>query len=179
MGTPAYIDESLYLPLGGVNGFEINGFAVNGFGFVDSPFAGGTFTLDPYRSILPGEPQAADLRAIYPSVLSDSNAVSYQGDDQTVSEVWAPRCSAEAPAERAGSSVTAEVVSLAYEVEGISIVPAEYRTAYVLATHPASAPPERKDSDVDELPPSQEPDQVDVSIVPPEYRKVKVPRGDS
>jgi hypothetical protein len=179
MPTPAYIDTTLYLPLGGVDGFELNGFAVNGVGFVDSPFAGVAFELDPYRSILQGEPQSADLRAIYPSVLPDSNAISYQGNDQVVSEVWAPRCIVEAPSERVESSLEAEVVSLAYEVEGVSIVPAEYRTAYVLATHPASTPPERKDSDVDELPPSEEPDEVDVSVVPPEPRTAKVPRGDS
>lgn len=179
MGAPAYIDLSLYQPLGGVNGFELNGFAVNGFAYVDSPFAGGTFTLDPYRSFVPGEPQDANIRAIYPSVLPDSVAISYQGSDPVVSEVWAPRCSAEAPAERMDSSVGAEVVSLALEVDTVSLVPAEYRTAYVLATHPASTPSERTDSDVDELPPSQEPSEVDVSIVPPEYRTVKVPRGDS
>jgi len=179
MSTPAYIDTALYLPLGGINGFELDGFAVNGAAFVDSPFAGVTFELDPYRSILQGEPQAADLRPIYPSMFSDSNAISYQGSDQVVSEVWAPRCSAETPAERVDSSVADEVVSLAYEVEGVSVVPVEYRTTYVLATHPASTPPERTDSDVDESLPSTEPSEGDVSIVPPEYRTVKVPRGDS
>jgi hypothetical protein len=174
--TPAYIDLTLYLPEGGVNGFEINGHAVNGVGFVDSSFAVGTFTLDPYRSILSGEPQDADLRAIYPSVLPGSVATSYQGSDQAVSEVWAPRCSAEAPAERVGSKLTTEVISLAYEVEGISTVPVEYRTAYVLATHPAGTLPERKSSDVDRVPPSTKPSEEDVSTVPAEDRTSKVRR---
>jgi hypothetical protein len=176
MGTPAYIDLSLYLPLGGVNGFELNGFAVNGVGFVDSPFAGSTFALDPYRSILPGEPQDANLRAIYPSVLPDSNVVSYQGSNQVVSEVWVARCSAEVASERADSTLGAEVVSLAYEVEGVSLVPAEYRTAYVLASHPASITSTRADSDVDELPPSEKPSEGNVSYVPAEDRTSKVRR---
>lgn len=176
MGTPAYIDLSLYLPLGGVNGFELNGFAVNGAGFVDSPFAGSTFALDPYRSILPGEPQDANLRAIYPSVLPDSIAISYQGSDQIVSEVWSARCSAEVASERADSTLGVEVVSLAYEVEDVSLVPAEYRTAYVLASHPSSEPQSRASSDVDKLPPSEKPIEDNVSYVPAEDRTSKVRR---
>jgi len=179
MPTPTYIDESLYLPLGGLNGFELNGFAVNGAAFVDSPFAGSPFALDPYRSVLPGEPQGANLRAIYPSVLPDSVAVSYQGSDQVVSEVWAPRCSTEAPAERKDSSVAAEFVSLAYEVEGISLVPSEYRTAYVLADHPSTSTSDRQSSEEPPVVPSLAPDEVEVSEVPAESRTTKVPRGDS
>jgi len=176
MGTPAYIDLSLYLPLGGVNGFELNGHAVNGVGFVDSPFAGSVFELDPYRSVLSGEPQSADLRPVLPSVLSDSNAVSYQGSNQVISEIWAARCVAEVATERDGSSLTAEVVSLALEVEDVSVVPVEYHTAYVLADHPASISSSRTSSDVDELPPSTKPSEEDVSFVPAEDRTSKVRR---
>lgn len=176
MPTPAYIDTDLYLPLGGLNGFELNGFAVNGAAFVESPFAGSPFALDPYRSIVAGEPQEASLRPIYPSVLPDSNAVSYQGSDQVVSEVWAARCVAEAASERTGSSVEAEVSSLALEVDAVSVVPAEYRTAYVLATHPATISSSRTDSDVDKLPPSEKPSEDNVSIVPAEDRTSKVRR---
>lgn len=67
MPTPAYIDTALYLPLGGVNGFEVNGYSVNGVGIVDSPFAGVVFQLDPYRSILPLDRANVDLVAVDPS----------------------------------------------------------------------------------------------------------------
>lgn len=176
MPTPAYIDLTLYLPLGGVNGFELNGFAVNGFGFVESPFAGSTFALDPYRSILEGEPQEANLCAVLPSVLAaDPNfSVQVSGDDP--SEVWAARISVEVTPERVGSELAAEVVSLADEVDSVSIVPAEYRTAYVLATHGSTTSGDRTDSNLDQLPPSQEPDEEEISTVPAEDRTSKVRR---
>ena len=62
------------------------------------------------------------------------------------------------------------------EVESVSVVPAEYRTAYVLATHPTTATSGRAVSDVDKLPPSAESNGVDVSSVPAEGRTTKVRR---
>lgn len=179
MPTPAYIDTDLYLPLGGVNGFELNGFAINGVGFVDSPFAGGEFELDPYRSILQMDRFNVGLLPIYPSALAAELDLSVQVASEGPSEVWAPRCSANVISEGMDSSVGAEVLSLALEVDTVSFVPTEYRTAYVVATHPASLPCTTNDSDVDEVPPSTTPDEVDVSVVPTEYRSVTVQRGDS
>ena len=179
MPTPAYIDLSLYLPAGGVNGFELNGFAVNGVGFVDSPFAGSTFALDPYRSILEGEPQATDLRAIYASLLPTQPDLSVQVGETREASLWPPAILAEVDCERRDSSVPIEVVSATNAVESVSLVPAEYRTAYVLADHPSTTTSDRKDSDVDQLPVSTEPSEVEISVVPPEYRTVKVRRGDS
>lgn len=179
MPTPAYIDLTLYLPLGGINGYELNGHAVNGAAFIDSPFAASTFTLDPYRSIVEGEPQATDLRAILASLLPDEPDLSVQRPGDSPSEVWAARCEIDVGAERIETSLTAEVVSLTDVVSNVSLVPPEYRTAYVLATHSSTTAGDRKDSDLDTIPPSTEQDTTDVSIVPPEYRTVKVPRGDS
>jgi hypothetical protein len=176
MANPALIDLALYLPAGGVNGFEINGHAVNGAGFVDSPFAGVIFELDPYRSIFEGDRRTADVGTILPSLLPDCGNTSYQGSDQVVSEVWAPRCSAETTATRVDSEVTAEVVSLAFEIEGVSVVPVEYNTAYVLASHPAITTSSRTDSELDALPPSAEPSEQDVSFVPAEDRTTKIRR---
>lgn len=176
MPTPAYIDLSLYLPAGGVNGFEINGHAVNGAGFVDSPFAGAIFELDPYRSILPMDRFNVELGTIYPTLLPDEPDFSVQRPSDDPSEVWAARCIADVTSERMDSTLGAEVVSLAYEVEDVSIVPAEYRTSYVLASHPASISSSRTSSDVDELPPSTKPSEEDVSFVPAEDRTSKVRR---
>lgn len=176
MPTPAYLDLSLYLPAGGVNGFELNGHAVNGVGFVGSPFSGSTFTLDPYRSILESEPQETDLRTIYPSLLAAEPDVSVPGPADDPSEVWAPRCAAEVTSERTDSTLGIEVVSLAYEVEDVSVVPPEYRTSYVLATHRSTTSADRADSYLDQLPPSQKPDTGNVSYVPAEDRTSKVRR---
>jgi hypothetical protein len=179
MPTPAYIDTDLYLPLGGVNGFELNGYAVNGVGYVESPFAGSVFELDPYRSILEGEPQQNALAAFYASILPTEPDLSVQVSAEVASLLWAARCEAEVERERNLSELAAQEVSLELEVSHVSMVPTEYRTAYVLATHPSLLEPTSAGSSVDELPPSEEPDTVDVSVVPKEYRKVTVPRGDS
>lgn len=179
MPTPAYIDLSLYLPAGGVNGFELNGFAVNGVGFVDSPFAGGTFTLDPYRSIVEGEPQQTDIRAIYPSLLSAECDLSIQSAGPDPSILWAARCEADVDGERQSSSVTAEGVSMEIEVSYVSMVFAEFRTTYVLATHPSSNTSDRQSSEEPPVVPSLASDEVEVSEVPAESRTTKVPRGDS
>jgi len=179
MPTPAYIDTGLYLPLGGVNGFELNGYAVNGVGYVESPFAGSAFDLDPYRSILKGESQQNSLAALYPSFLPTEPDFSVQVSAEEASLLWAARCEAEVDRERNVSELTAQEVSLGLEVSDVSMVPAEYRTAYVVADNPAILGGVGAGSSVDELPPSEEPDTVDVSVVPKEYRKVTVPRGDS
>lgn len=176
MPTPAYLDLSLYLPAGGLDGFELNGHAVNGVGFVDSPFSGVDFELDPYRSIQPMDRVAAGVGTIYPSLLATESDISVPRPADDPSEVWAPRCAVEVASERTGSALGIEVVSLAYEVEGVSIVPAEYRISYVLATHPASISSSRASSDVDELPPSTKPSEEDVSFVPAEDRTSKVRR---
>ena len=176
MPTPAYIDTSLYLPLGGINGFELNGFAVNGVGFVDSPFAVGTFALDPYRSILPGEPQQANICAISPSYLGAEHNLSVQRSAEDPPVLWAARSETTANGERQSSSAAADKVALELQVESISMVPFEYRTSYVLADHPASITSTRAASDVDELPPSESPSEETVSTVPAEYHTSKVRR---
>lgn len=176
MPKPAYIDTDLYLPLGGINGFEVNGFAVNGAAFVESPFASSTFTLDPYRSILPGDPQDASLCATFPSLIADEPNFSVQRPAEDSSVLWAARDEAAMAGERTTSSERTQEVSMAYEVEGVSVVPAEYRTAYVLADHPASITSTITVSDVDEQPLSSEPSEVDVSTVPAESRTTKVRR---
>lgn len=179
MPTPAYIDTTLFLPLGGINGFELNGFAVNGVGFVDSPFTLSTFTLDPYRSLVQGEPQQTDIRAIYPSLLSAECDISVQSVDPNPSILWAARGEANVDGERKASTVERQRVSIELQVEGVSLVPAEYRTAYVLASHPSTLANVIKVSDVDALQASATPDEVSVSVVPKEYRTVTVKRGDS
>ena len=176
MPTPAYLDTTLYLPAGGVNGFEVNGHAVNGVGFVDNPFAGATFGLDPYRSILPMDRGNVDLGSLDPSYVFPEHNLSVQGSETRVASVWAARGGAEVGGERQETYLGADPVSLAVEVESISVVPAEYRTAYVLATHPATTSGDRRDSIVPELPPSQKQDQLDVSVVPQEDRTSKVRR---
>lgn len=176
MPTPAYLDLALYLPLGGVDGFELNGHAVNGVGFVDSPFVGTTFELDPYRSILSPERGEAAVVTILPSLLNPEPNLSVQRMDTTESTVWDARCESALRGERQESSITVTEVSLDLKIESVSFVPAEYRTAYVLADHPATTESTRRDSLVDELPPSQEPDTEDVSVVPAEDRTTKVPR---
>jgi hypothetical protein len=176
MPTPAYIDTDLYLPVGGVNGFELNGHAVNGAGFVDSPFAGAIFTLDPYRSILPMGRFNVELGPVYPSLLPDELDLSTQVPAEDPSEVWAFRGLTEVGSERSASSMAAQEVSMELEVESVSMVPAEYRTAYVLASHPASVTSTRAASDVDELPPSTNPSEEHVSTVPAEDRSTKVRR---
>jgi hypothetical protein len=174
--TPAYIDTALYLPAGGVNGFEVNGFAVNGVGFVDSPFAGVEFGLDPFRSILPMDRAEVDLVAINPSVLFPEHNLSVQGSEVREASVWAARGMAEVGGERQETNLGADPVSLALEVEDISVLPPEYRTSYVLATHPSTTSGDRRGSSVGELPPSQEPDQTYVSVVRAEDRTSKVRR---
>lgn len=176
MPTPAYIDLLLYLPVGGINGFELNGHDINGVGFVDSPFAGATFTLDPYRSILLDEFQESYYSPLLPSLLPDEPDFSVQISADDPSEVWAARGEAEVGAERNEASLTAKKVSLADEVSHISLVPPEYRTAYVMATHHSITSSDRADSDLDSLPPSQELDKDLVSYVPAEDRTSKVRR---
>lgn len=176
MPTPAYLDTDLYLPLGGVNGFEVNGFAVNGFGFVDNPFFGVEFQLDPYRSILPMDRGEVDLGSIDPSLLAAQPSVSAPRTEDLEVQVWAPRCESEVRPERVEASLAATPMALVDEVEAISFVPTEYRTAYVLASHPATLSQDRALTQVEELPPSQKQDQLDVSVVPQEDRTSKVRR---
>jgi hypothetical protein len=176
MPKPAYIDTSLYLPLGGINGYEVNGFAVNGVGFVESPFAVGTFALDPYRSILPGEPQNADLRAVLPSFLTGESNLSVQRSAEDSSVLWAARNNAEMAGDRQASSEKTQERSMAIEVESISIVPAEYRTSCVLASYPASITSTTSVSDVDAAPSTQKESESNVSTVPAEDRTTKVRR---
>jgi hypothetical protein len=176
MPTPEYLDLSLYIPAGGVDGFELNGFAVNGVGFVDSPFAGSTFALDPYRSILAGEPQETDLRPFYPSMLAADPNLSVQVSADISSEVWAARCSAEVISNRSSSAVGPESVSLKPQVEDISSLSPEYRTSYVLASHPSSLSPSRGASELDKLPPSRKAGEIDISYVPAEDRTSRVRR---
>jgi hypothetical protein len=96
--------------------------------------------------------------------------------DTIESTVWEARCESALQEGRNTSDVTAIEVSLDLEIESVSFVPTEYRTAYVLADHPSTTESTRRDSLVDELPPSQEPDTEDVSVVPAEDRTTKVPR---
>lgn len=176
MPTPAYIDTALYLPLGGVNGFEVNGFPVNGVGIVDSPFAGVEFQLDPYRSILPLDRQDVDLVAVYPSLLFPEYNLSVQGSEVRQASVWSDESVVQVDAERLSSSVEATFESLELPVESVSYVAAEYRTSYVLATHPSSKGADRASSDVAAIPDSQEPSEYDVSTVPQEDRTSVVRR---
>ncbi len=176
MPTPAPLDLSLYLPLGGVNGFELNGHAVNGVGFVDSPFAGSIFELDPFRSILSMERAGVSIEPVLPSLVSPELAISVQRREATEATLWAPRCETSLGSERQETEIPAIEVSLELEVESVSLVPAEYRTAYVLADHPAKTAHTRRDSYVDELPPSQKPDEGAISYVPAEDRTTTVPR---
>lgn len=176
MPTPAFLDLTLYIPAGGVNGFELNGHAVNGVGFADNPFFGVIFELDPYRSILSPERGEAAVVTILPSLLNPEHNLSVQRMETAESTVWDARCESALRGERQASSITVTEVSLDLEIESSSFVPAEYRTAYVLADHPATAESARRDSLVDVLPPSQEPDTEDVSVVPAEDRTTKVPR---
>lgn len=176
MPTPAYLDTTVYLPAGGLNGFEVNGHAVNGVGFVDNPFFGVVFELDPYRSLLLDERDDSVAAAVLPSLLDSENRGSVQVVLETETQVWAARGQAEVGGERQETYLGADPISLAVEVEDVSVVPPEYRTAYVLATHPATTSGDRRDSIVPELPPSQKQDQLDVSVVPQEDRTSKVRR---
>jgi len=176
MPIPAYVDTSLYLPLGGVNGFEVNGFDVNGVGLVDSPFAGVEFRLDPYRSVLSLDRSEVDMVAIFPTLLNPESFVSVQRGETLEAEVWAARGESTVDSERNETELAATQMALVNEVESISVVRTEYRTSYVLASHPASLSEDRAISDVDKLPLSYEPDTVDVSVVPAEDRTTKVRR---
>lgn len=176
MPTPAYLDLALYLPAGGVNGFELNGHAVNGVGFVDSPFAGATFVLDDFRSIVVDERDDSDVSAVLATILQGEDRDSVQVLLETEAQLWAPVCESDVRSERAASEQGVDPVSLALEVEGVSMVHPEYRTAYVLADHPAETEHTRSDSDVAELTESQKQDEADVSSVPAEDRTTKVPR---
>ena len=114
--------------------------------------------------------------SIYSSVQPVEPNLSVQGFDEATSLLWAARCEAEVDGERQSSDVATQEISMELEVESVSVVPAEYRTAYVLATHPTTATSGRAVSDVDKLPPSAESNGVDVSSVPAEGRTTKVRR---
>lgn len=176
MPTPAYIDTALYLPLGGVNGFEVNGYPVNGVGIVDSPFAGVVFQLDPYRSILPLDRANVDLVAVYPSLLFPEYNLSVQGSEVRESSVWADEGVVQVDAERRSSSVENALGSVELPVERVSYVAPEYRISYVLATHPSTKRADRASSDVGAIQESFQSAEVDVSVVPPEDRTSVVRR---
>jgi hypothetical protein len=179
MANPAFIDLSLYLPAGGVNGFEVNGHAVNGAGFVDSPFAGVAFELDPYRSILQGIGSLSVLQMEIPAVVPPERAGSYQRAEIREALLHANRNQAELPCERDTSILEAEMVSAQPEVCDISYVRAEYRISLVGADHPSLTESSRQESELDAMVVSQLPEPVQVSVVPPEYRSTTVPRGDT
>jgi hypothetical protein len=174
--TPAYLDTALYLAAGGVNGFEVNGFPVNGVGFVDNPFAGVDFELDPYRSILPMDRGGASLGSVAPSLTPVERDISIQGFEVREAVLWAnPRLS-EVEFERSQALLEATPNSLELSTESVSCVAFEPRISYVLAVHPSTKDADITSSSVSKTLSSQKPDELDITVVPPEDRRSIVRR---
>jgi hypothetical protein len=179
MANPAFIDLALYLPAGGVNGFEVNGHAVNGAGFVDSPFAGIVFALDPYRSILTGVGNTSDVFPVMPSVAPPELTVVCERSEDRETPIPANRNQAELSSDRVSSEVETEMVSAEPEVSNISYVRAEYRTVVIPAGWGSDVFSTRTVSVEANVENSRGPDETETSYVRRENRAVKIPRGDT